>query len=107
MYTRPGTWYLYCFFITPSVSYKVAGVQMSLDDIEHGLLRVRPGYFEGEDEELQRKLRMPSLDARIHMALNCGARSCPAIAVYSGEQLSSSLSEKILYVNELYSLYTI
>ena len=43
---RPGTWYLYCFFITPSVSYRVAGVQMSLDDIEHGMLRARPGYFE-------------------------------------------------------------
>ncbi|CAJ1383040.1 unnamed protein product, partial [Effrenium voratum] len=43
---RSGWWYLYCFFITPAVSYRIAGVQMSLDDIEHGLLRAKPGYFE-------------------------------------------------------------
>lgn len=67
--------YLYCFFITPAVSYRVAGIQalaehlwnrfcvnsfldrstlpsicscseVSLDDIEHGFLRARPDYFE-------------------------------------------------------------
>eukprot|EP00439_Symbiodinium_sp_Y106_P025380 s1138_g3.t1 len=43
---RSGWWYLYCFFITPAVSYRVAGVQMSLDDIEHGILRAKKGYFE-------------------------------------------------------------
>ncbi|CAJ1356347.1 unnamed protein product, partial [Effrenium voratum] len=92
---RSGWWYLYCFFITPAVSYRIAGVQMSLDDIEHGLLRAKPGYFEAEGQEFQRQLRMPSVDARIHMALNCGARSCPAVAVYSGEHLSSELDAAV------------
>eukprot|EP00435_Cladocopium_sp_Y103_P052508 s1404_g16.t1 len=92
---RSGVWYLYCFFITPAVSYRVAGTQMSLDDIEHGLLRVRPNYFEEEGQELQRELRMPSVDPRIHMALNCGAKSCPAIAVYSGKDLSSELETAV------------
>jgi len=92
---RSGVWYLYCFFITPAVSYRVAGIQVSLDHIEHGFLRARPDYFEAEDQELQRKLRMPKVDARIHMALNCGARSCPAIAVYSGKDLSSELDTAV------------
>lgn len=92
---RSGVWYLYCFFITPAVSYRVAGTQMSLDDIEHGLLRARPKYFEEEGQELQRELRMPQVDPRIHMALNCGAKSCPAIAVYSGKDLSSELDTAV------------
>ncbi|CAK9088502.1 Glutaredoxin [Durusdinium trenchii] len=76
---RSGAWYLYCFFITPAVSYRVAGTQLSLDDIEHGLLRAQPNYFEVDDQELQRKLRLPQVDPRIHMALNCGARSCAGL----------------------------
>lgn len=92
---RSGAWYLYCFFITPAVSYRVAGTQLSLDDIEHGLLRAQPNYFEEDDQELQRKLRLPQVDPRIHMALNCGARSCPAIGVYSGKDLSHELDTAV------------
>ncbi|WP_277555352.1 DUF547 domain-containing protein [Halobaculum limi] len=66
----------------------VAGTALSLDDIEHGLLRghskyglgylprVRPAAFE-------RRHRVDSVDPRIHFALNCAAASCPAIAAYS------------------------
>lgn len=90
---RPGRWYLYCFFFTPSVSYRLAGVQVSLDDVENGMLRRQPGYFEGEDQSSQRGLRMSQLDARIHMALNCGSRGCPAIGVYHGTALEAELSD--------------
>lgn len=93
---RSGWWYLYCFFITPAVSYRVAGVQMSLDDIEHGILRAKKGYFEGSGKELQRQLRMPQVDPRIHMALNCGAKGCPAVAVYTGgEELDAELDSAV------------
>eukprot|EP00441_Pelagodinium_beii_P017300 CAMPEP_0197660242 /NCGR_PEP_ID=MMETSP1338-20131121/50730_1 /TAXON_ID=43686 ORGANISM="Pelagodinium beii, Strain RCC1491" /NCGR_SAMPLE_ID=MMETSP1338 /ASSEMBLY_ACC=CAM_ASM_000754 /LENGTH=454 /DNA_ID=CAMNT_0043237561 /DNA_START=144 /DNA_END=1508 /DNA_ORIENTATION=- len=94
---RPGLWYLYCFFITPAVSYRLAGVQVSLDDVEHGFLRAQPKYFQDADQELQRLLRLPEVDARIHMALNCGARGCPAVAVYSGGlELSAELDEAVV-----------
>lgn len=74
----------------------VAGERLSLDDIEHGLLRgsmlswglgylprFRPSAFE-------RTHRIP-LDPRIHFALNCGAESCPPIAVYTPENLDHEL----------------
>ena len=44
------------------IRYTVAGEERSLDDIENGVIRPR---FE---------------DARIHVALNCGALSCPPLA---------------------------
>jgi len=66
----------------------VGGLDYSLDLIEHGLLRGnrQPPY------RLRRLLRPgdPRLDAaprgfdpRIHFALNCGARSCPPVRVYT------------------------
>ena len=41
--------------------HKVAGHDLSLDDIEHKILR---GYFK---------------DARVHFALNCASKSCPPL----------------------------
>jgi hypothetical protein len=74
----------------------VAGRKLSLDNMEHGLLRGSrlwwamgrlkdpfPGRFE-------RRFRVP-LDARIHFALNCGAASCPPIAFYEGSRLNEQL----------------
>ncbi|CAK0866032.1 unnamed protein product [Prorocentrum cordatum] len=57
---RPGLWNLYCFFIAPAVSYLVAGVPLSLDDVENGLLRVLlPKFSKAKsdgDQETQHKL---------------------------------------------------
>lgn len=36
---------------------------------------------------------MLDCDPRIHFALNCGAVSCPPIAVYSGDQLDAQLND--------------
>jgi hypothetical protein len=69
-------------------AHTVGGLDYSLDVIEHGLLRrnrrppfsarrlLRPG-----DPRLQAAPAM--LDPRIHFALNCGARSCPPVRVYT------------------------
>jgi len=92
---RPGWWNLYCFFIAPAVSYSLAGIPMSLDDVEHGLLRARAEYFSESIQEFQRSLRMPTVDPRIHMALNCGARGCPAVAVYHGSSLDEELDAAV------------
>lgn len=75
----------------------IAGRQLSLDDIEHGILRHSkikwslghlnkwfPSAFEKEQ-------RVDTLDYRIHFALNCGAKSCPPIAFYKPEQLDKQL----------------
>jgi hypothetical protein len=76
----------------------VAGHELSLNDIEHGILRrsksvlglgyvprVFPSGFE-------RTHRVEELDARIHFALNCGAASCPPIAAYSTADLDEELA---------------
>lgn len=76
----------------------VAGRSLSLDDIEHGLLRrsrfrwglgYLPNPFAGG---FKRRLRVSTVDPRIHFALNCGAASCPPIAFYTTDDLDGQLS---------------
>ena len=75
---------------------EVAGVSLSLDDIEHGLLRDNRRH---PARLLPALLFMPRLkkwiarpfDPRIHFALNCGARSCPPIAVYTPDEIDAQL----------------
>jgi len=83
------------FFKTRAI--EIAGKMMSLDDIEHGILRRSKtkwslGYvnklFPGKDEKT---LRVSATDYRIHFALNCGAKSCPPIAFYKTESLDQQL----------------
>lgn len=76
----------------------VAGRTVSLDDIEHGMLRRSRvkwglGYLRNPfPRAFERRLRVDSLDPRIHFALNCGAASCPPIAFYSAESLADELA---------------
>lgn len=76
------------FFRADAVT--VCGTALSLDDVEHGLLRGRSKYGLGYLPRLLRSgferrhsLRRP--DPRIHFALNCGAASCPPVATYSAD----------------------
>lgn len=72
-------------------SYVIGGHAFCLNDIENGVLRgnrvspvpliSRP--FSASDPRLAVSL---TCDPRIHFALNCGAKSCPPIAVYSPEE---------------------
>merc|ERR1712232_196213 len=95
---RGGLWNLYCFFIAPAVSYSLAGTSVSLDDVENGIIRAQSQYFREPEQHLQRQLQIKTLDPRIHMALNCGARGCPAISVYSEDAatLDRELDEAVL-----------
>ncbi len=83
------------FFRQPAIV--VAGRTLSLDAIEHGLLRRSrwkaglgwlgnplPGRFE-------RHFRVDVIDPRIHFALNCAAASCPPIAAYDPDRLDAQL----------------
>jgi hypothetical protein len=70
---------------------------LSLNYIEHRLLRHSSiwwsaGYLETPLlNEFEKKFRTP-LDYRIHFALNCGAKSCPAIAFYAAEKVGEQLT---------------
>jgi len=75
----------------------VAGHDLSLDDVEHGLLRGSKlgwglGYLPDPfPDAFERRFRVSSADPRIHFALNCGAASCPPIAVYAAEEVDEQL----------------
>jgi hypothetical protein len=77
-------------------AYIVNGQRMSCDDIEHGILRANRGHplfpgkqFNNSDPRL--KWVIEPFDARIHFALNCASRSCPAIRAYAPEKLEAQL----------------
>jgi len=76
---------------------QIAQNWLSLDDIEHGILRRRkfkyglgyiPSFFESTFIIAN---QVDALDFRIHFALNCGAVSCPPIAFYNHERLNEEL----------------
>lgn len=75
----------------------IAGKDLSLDDIEHGILRRSKvkwslGYFNKLfPSAFEKKHRVDTMDYRIHFSLNCGAKSCPPIAFYRPEQLDKQL----------------
>jgi hypothetical protein len=83
------------FFRAPCLS--VAGTDLSLDDIEHGILRgSRSKYGFGYVPRLlpspfEKRYRLADLDPRIHFALNCGAGSCPPIRFYDPDKIDDQL----------------
>eukprot|EP01134_Creolimax_fragrantissima_P000958 CFRG0958T1 len=75
--------------------YNIGGEVYSLDIIEHGVLRknglhpLSKGYvLENNDP---RANLLSKVDPRIHFALNCGAKSCPPIRIYSAKNLEGGL----------------
>ncbi|MEO7923437.1 MAG: DUF547 domain-containing protein [Chitinophagaceae bacterium] len=76
----------------------IAGHRLSLDKIEHGILRRSKakwslGHFNKLfPGRLEKKLRVDKLDYRIHFSLNCGAKSCPPIAYYDADKINQQLS---------------
>lgn len=75
----------------------IAGQSLSLDDIEHGLLRRSQfkyalGFAQSWwVDPFERSFRVERRDPRIHFALNCGAASCPAIVVFDAEHIEAQL----------------
>lgn len=75
----------------------IANHSLSLDDIEHGLLRkYRWKYSLGYLPQFFpsgwiKKRAVTNIDYRIHFALNCGARSCPPISFYTYNDLEEQL----------------
>ena len=77
--------------------FTVAGHDLSLDDVEHGILRgsqsgVGLGYLPRiRVDGFERRHRVDELDPRLHFALNCGASSCPPVAVYTRDGVDDEL----------------
>jgi len=84
------------FFNKPWVN--IAGVLMSYDDIEHGIIRnsrVKLGLGIIKDPfvpKWERQLRNTEIDGRAHFTLNCGAKSCPYIAVLNDEGFDAQMN---------------
>src|SRR4029079_18314415 len=75
---------------------RVGGSVLSLDDIEHGVLRDnrrRPWppwrAFAAGDPPRAPTVRPP--DPRFHFAITCGAASCPPVGVYTADAIDSQL----------------
>ncbi len=77
----------------------IAGIMMSFDDIEHGIIRssrwkLSLGYLRDPFvPKFIRMLRTKNPDGRVHFALNCGAKSCPPIAIFHAEKIQEELDK--------------
>jgi len=78
------------------VSYRVGGHILSLDDVEHGVLRDNrrrpwPPWRPFRAGDPRRALAVRPPDPRFHFAITCGAASCPPVAVYRTEAIDAQL----------------
>ena len=89
-------------------AYQIGGSNYTCDDMEHGCLRGNkpgaasvgaivgmPSLSRGPFDSIKDPRRVNSIvppDPRIHFALVCGAKSCPPIRVYDGENLETQLA---------------
>lgn len=90
-----NSWFGYNFFTSPQVT--IAGKELSFDNIEHGIMRrskikLSLGYLDQwfVDDFIER-FWWGEVDPRIHFAVNCGAASCPYIAVYDPDRVDEQL----------------
>lgn len=85
------------FFSTKKIT--IAQEKLSFDDIEHGIIRsskiklslglVRNPFA----NEFEKRFRTNKTDGRVHFALNCGAKSCPLVAVYDAKTFDQKIDE--------------
>lgn len=79
----------------------VASHDLSLDDVEHGILRGSKtkyglGYLPRPFADgFERRHRRAAADPRIHFVLNCAAGSCPPIAAYSADGVHDELDRTV------------
>lgn len=94
------------FFSSKQIT--LAQTKISLDIIEHGILRKSEWKYGGGyikrwfPSKFEKLFRLQHQDYRIHFALNCGANSCPAVAYYESDKIEDQLvlAEKVFVSNE-------
>ena len=91
-----GYFDMYRFFNT--IGYDIGGHHYTLNELENGFLRGNrkalgafSAPFVASDPRLEYAVENP--DYRIHFALNCGAKSCPPIKVFTAEKLDEELQK--------------
>lgn len=77
----------------------IAGKKRSFSIIEHGIIRksqwplglgkIRKWF----PNKFERKLRVDKRDYRIHFALNCGAKDCPPVAIYTADRVNEQFEK--------------
>ena len=78
---------------------KIAGQTIAFSKIEHGIIRKSQwelglGYFRTWfPDKFERELRVQNRDYRIHFALNCGAKDCPPVAIYTPKKIKEQLEK--------------
>lgn len=77
-------------------AYVVGGRRLSLEEIEHGLLRANAGnpFLPGPQlapGDPRLAWAVSPVDPRVHFALNCASRSCPPIAAYDAARAEAQL----------------
>ena len=83
-------------FFFMRASYRIGGFRLSLDDIEHGVLRANgrrhlPPLRPFGRLDPRGALALDIVDPRIHFALNCGAQSCPPVGTYRAQAIDQQL----------------
>jgi len=79
------------------IKYNIGGSLFSFNDLENGILRGNrsPPYHLSKPFKSKNDPRLacalPRGEARIHFALNCGARSCPPVKDYTAEAIEDEL----------------
>ena len=79
------------------VCFPIAGVHVSLDDVQHGMLRGSKhpwgfGYLPRPfPSSFERDCCVEGGDPRIHFALSYGAETCPPVAVYTPDDAANEL----------------
>jgi hypothetical protein len=91
---RRTVWEAWNFF--GRVSYRVGAFVLSVDEIEHGILRGNrrrrlPPVLPFRPGDPRLGLVIDPVDPRIHFAVNCGSRSCPPVAVYRADAVEAQL----------------
>ncbi len=82
-----------------SKQINIGGKLISFDDIEHGIIRRSISkYSFGYIRKIfiphfERKLRLENRDERVHFALNCGAQSCPPVAIFDARKMDNQLDK--------------
>jgi hypothetical protein len=76
---------------------RVAGLDLTLNQLEHGVLRRRDVVDGAPLPEALRALRPSALDPRLHVGLNCAAVSCPALRreAFTAEHLDAQLDDAL------------
>lgn len=93
---RESVWEVRDFFGV--IGCRLGDLVLSADEIEHGILRAnRPSPLAGTPSfpagDPRLVLTVDPMDARIHFAISCGARSCPPVRRYDADGLESQLDD--------------